>query len=291
MAQRDRGPFDPLFESRNRTDFTPLPQQTIAYNSGVPALLPGFQDRHFAAVTGPDVSRAAITNGMLNPPAAGSLYPQIQNGLSPGIVSTNDMKAPAGQQYQLGIGKQATGLAITGPAHQELTNKVALKVIDGVKSDVPTQRLPTDFIEGGVDASAQKSQLKIAGPGVSMVNHTETTQLSTTKRGDHKDEVHHTDVQSSDPKGIRKPKKDKDDVRDTQRLQRQKQEQEQTQKQQHERQQQLRQKQQKHLGMKFEELRKIFKTLDVNNDHSITHREFIRGLKNHPLIAAKLGTF
>ena len=44
-----------------------------------------------------------------------------------------------------------------------------------------------------------------------------------------------------------------------------------------------------HLGLTFGDLKKIFKTLDINKDGSITHAEFIRGLKKHKTIARKLG--
>jgi hypothetical protein len=45
----------------------------------------------------------------------------------------------------------------------------------------------------------------------------------------------------------------------------------------------------RHLGMTFEELARIFDVLDVNHDRSITHAEFLRGLKQHDWIAEKLG--
>ncbi len=47
----------------------------------------------------------------------------------------------------------------------------------------------------------------------------------------------------------------------------------------------------RHLGLTFGDLKKIFKTLDINGDGSITHAEFIRGLKKHKTIARKLGIF
>ena len=44
-----------------------------------------------------------------------------------------------------------------------------------------------------------------------------------------------------------------------------------------------------HLGMRFEELRRIFDVLDVNRDGSITYAEFIGGLMKNRAIATKLG--
>jgi hypothetical protein len=45
----------------------------------------------------------------------------------------------------------------------------------------------------------------------------------------------------------------------------------------------------KHKGMSFAELRDIFDELDVNGDRSITHREFLKGLKKNARIAERLG--
>jgi Ca2+-binding EF-hand superfamily protein len=41
--------------------------------------------------------------------------------------------------------------------------------------------------------------------------------------------------------------------------------------------------------MRFDELKRIFDVLDINRDGSITHAEFLRGLKKNDWIAKKLG--
>jgi hypothetical protein len=45
----------------------------------------------------------------------------------------------------------------------------------------------------------------------------------------------------------------------------------------------------KHMGLSFNDLREIFRVLDYNNDGSITHAEFIKGLRRNKGIARKLG--
>ena len=45
----------------------------------------------------------------------------------------------------------------------------------------------------------------------------------------------------------------------------------------------------RHMGLSFKDLQKIFETLDTNKDGSITQGEFIKGLKKHKDIAKMLG--
>lgn len=42
-------------------------------------------------------------------------------------------------------------------------------------------------------------------------------------------------------------------------------------------------------GLSYEEIKRVFVTLDTNNDGSITHAEFILGLKKNPWVAELLG--
>ena len=268
FVQRDRGPYDPLFESRTRSDFTPLPQQAIGYGQGGPVLQPGFVP---AAITGPDHSKLAITNAANLP--AGYLDPQIQKGISSGKI----MNAPADQPGNL-KGQQ---LAITGQLHQAPAIKPTPQILNDIQSD--KQRLQQGLIEKGGDTLVQKSL------PISRVAQSDSLQLATARgaSGHHRRDASLSEDKSYEVKTTEsKGSKHQDEIRDTNKIQRRKQ-QEQEQKQKH---QQLHdKKRQKHLGMTFEELRDIFKKLDVNDDHSITHREFIRGLKTHRSIAAKLG--
>jgi hypothetical protein len=41
--------------------------------------------------------------------------------------------------------------------------------------------------------------------------------------------------------------------------------------------------------LSYEEIKRVFVTLDTNNDGSITHAEFILGLKKNPWVAELLG--
>ncbi len=45
------------------------------------------------------------------------------------------------------------------------------------------------------------------------------------------------------------------------------------------------------VNLSFEDLQKIFRTLDKNNDGYLTNSEFIHGLKKNAWIADKLGNF
>jgi hypothetical protein len=237
-------------------------------------------------------------NGTTKQPA-GYPDPQSQNlkGASSGLI----MNAAAGDyQPGPGVGKQA-GLAITGQSHQEPTAKAVPQILNDVKSDPQSKRLQQGLlgIEGGADTSLPSKSFPKFSEG-QRVDPGNNLQLSTTRVGHDRKDIDKTEVQPfegkpTDSKGSKnlKPKQEPDDIGDAHKLRRRKQqEQEQQQQQQQKSQQKLKplhQKQKKHLGMTFEELHDIFKTLDVNNDRSITHREFIRGLKTHRSIAAKLG--
>ena len=45
----------------------------------------------------------------------------------------------------------------------------------------------------------------------------------------------------------------------------------------------------RHMGLTFRDLEGIFAALDINEDGSITHAEFVRGLRRDQGIAKKLG--
>jgi hypothetical protein len=220
------------------------------------------------------------------------MNPQIQNGVATGM----SMKGGENLQYPPGTGNQA-GLAITGQPHHEPTTKVAPQIRYDVKSEMPDKHLQLGFTERGVDGSVPNSHQN--AKEVAVVVHSDALQLSPQLSTQAAKGVHHHDrkdvtlheVKLSDSKGIRKIKQGEDEVRENHKNWQLRQDQEQKRQHEQKRQQQHQHPyRRKHLGMTFEELRMIFTTLDVNNDRSITHREFIRGLKNHPSIAAKLGT-
>ena len=270
MIQVGRGAYDPYYDPNQRQ----IAGLTPRLAPETPQSLNNLRTAGFIA--GPDVGRPAIANGFQSDPAAPNppAKPRLPIGMKPKLTDTDDAQGPQPPQKEAPLQPLPAGKAMLSITDKDVKDgrahpggKVAAiqagagyqaQAVPHSRTDVLVKRQP-ELIDSTAysDSNSARSQTKEQRRKAITTGQEVPKDPSAsgfTGRGRTLKAI--TQGQADDEEFARSRNEASSDS---------------------------------HLGMTFHELRRIFDTLDVNKDGSITYSEFIAGIKRHKHIAARLG--